>query len=762
MYMMVNILFAGHDFKFLQHLIDYYQGIDGVHVKLDHTGGHHIANLKQSAELLKEANLIFCEWALGNAVWYSANKKPDQKLVVRLHAQEINLDFLQQIKWQNVDQLIFICEEKMKIFLRRFPTMKDRTSLIYNLIDCNSLDKPKLPGALFNLGFIGISPRSKGAHLALDLLVKLRQIDDRYKLYFKGRHPYEYKWLMEREEERSYFHAFYQRLESAEFARSVVFDQHGNDMPDWFSKIGYILSTSYHEGSHQAVAEGMAAGCLPVIRNWAGADTLYPKEFVVRTVDEAVEFITKCNRDADRGSMVESVKRYAMQNFHMLVINARYDELFNRLFAGSGLQINEKQVDPQQIPVDMPRVVLVCYLTPGNQSGYEIRVVEEAKALRQKGVGVFIAVYISRAKKFESLLVESFRVNFEKMTGATIFIFETDHFFNLDISNGLLHEIDAPLKLMMENNQISIIHAEAFYAAFHSLRISRETQSKVVFDIHGILAEETMMRGGNPAWIKRINEVEGQLLRDVDACVMVSNSMQTFLEKKHGVKVPTYKILPCCVHSDGFGLSSEKRDLIRQRKGFQDKFVLLYLGSLSVWQWPEAMFSLFAELHSRMKESIFYLLIPEYDHVKAREYIAKFHLPDDSYLLEEAPHSEVGGIIGVADAGLLLREPHDVNTVSSPTKFGEYLAAGLPVILTEGIGDYSALTNELNIGLTVSLNDTKVGESELLKLTRFISEIRNDREIWATRCRKAAVDFLEWDHAGSELSDLYQNLRIKI
>ncbi len=760
--MMVNILFAGHDFKFLQYLIDYYQGIDGIQVKLDHTGGHHIANLNQSAELLKVANLIFCEWALGNAMWYSANKRPDQKLVVRLHAQEINLDFLYKIKWENVDHLIFICEEKMKIFLRRFPMMKDRTSLIYNLIDCNILDKPKLPGAIFNLGFIGISPRSKGAHLALDLLVKLRQIDDRYKLYFKGRHPYEYKWLMERDEERSYFYAFYQRLESAEFARSVVFDPHGNDMPDWFSRIGYILSTSYHEGSHQAVAEGMAAGCLPVIRNWAGADTLYPKEFIVRTVDEAVEFIKRCNHNVDRDSMVSRVKKYAGENFHTQVITAKYDELFNHLFAGSGLQINEKQAFPQQMPVARQSVVLVCYLTPGNQNGYEIRVIEEAKALRQNGVSVFIAVYISKAKKFESMLVESFRVNFERMTGATVFIFETDHFFHLDVSNNLLHEIDGPLKLMMENNQITIIHAEAFYAAYHSLRISRDTQSKVVFDIHGILAEETMMRGGNPAWINRINEVEGQLLRDVDACVMVSNSMQAFLEKKHGLKVPDYKILPCCVHSQGFGLSSESRELIREKKGFRDKFVLIYLGSLSVWQWPEAMFTLFAELHSRMKDSIFYLLIPEYDHSKAHEYIAKFNLPHDSYLLEEVPHSEVGGIIGVADAGLLLRESHDVNTVSSPTKFGEYLAAGLPVILTGGIGDYSAMTDELNIGLTVSLNEAKPEEPELLRLISFISDIRNNREIWATRCRKAAVDFLEWDHAGKQLSDLYQKIRIKI
>jgi len=59
-------------------------------------------------------------------------------------------------------------------------------------------------------------------------------------------------------------------------------------MGDWFSKIGYILSTSDFEGSHLSVAEAMASGSSPVIITWDGADEIYPKENCFDDISNAV------------------------------------------------------------------------------------------------------------------------------------------------------------------------------------------------------------------------------------------------------------------------------------------------------------------------------------------------------------------------------------------------------------------------------------------------------------------------------------------
>lgn len=99
-----------------------------------------------------------------------------------------------------------------------------------------------------------------------------------------------------------------------------------------------------------------------------------------------------------------------------------------------------------------------------------------------------------------------------------------------------------------------------------------------------------------------------------------------------------------------------------------DKFVMMHLGILSVWQWTEAIFSLFSQFYSKNPQSLLYLLIPEYNHDKLNHFIQLNHLPAESYILQEVPHSKIGEFIDFADAGLLLRKEHPVNFVSSPTK----------------------------------------------------------------------------------------------
>lgn len=324
-----TILFAGHDFKFLELIIEHFRSKPGCEVLTDEYAGHVIKNPEKSAALLEQADLIFCEWCLGNAEWYSHHKRAGQTLVIRLHHQEIDLHYLQQINWDNVDCLIFICPRNMDVFLERFPFMAPRVRLIYNLIDCDALAVPKLNGAEFNLGIVGIAPKRKAPHVAWEILERLKEIDRRYTLFIKGKHPREYDWLWRRPAERSYYEALFQCMDHSRYENSVVFDPHGNDMPNWFSKIGFILSTSDHEGSHQAVAEGMASGAVPIIRNWEGAEGLYPERYIFRSVENAVELIVAGRQDFP--ALSESCTHYAQSRFDYKIIVEQYDQLFDQI-----------------------------------------------------------------------------------------------------------------------------------------------------------------------------------------------------------------------------------------------------------------------------------------------------------------------------------------------------------------------------------------------------------------------------------------------
>jgi glycosyltransferase involved in cell wall biosynthesis len=323
-----RVLFAGHDFKFAAPLIDHLAASSNHEVRIDAYPGHVIRDTDRSRMLLEGADLIFCEWCLGNAEWYSHNHHDDQKLIVRFHSHERFQPYLDRVDWDRVDALVFICYHHRDDFLARYPRMAANSRVIFNLVNCDNYHRPKSTDSSLNLGMLGTAPRLKSPHLALEILRRLRKRDGRYRLLIKGRHPWEYDWLWTLPEERLYYEEFYAMVRRRPFRGAIAFVEHDGDVAGWFERVGFILSTSEHEGSHQAVAEGMASGAVPVIRDWRGASRLYPREYVFSGVDEAVEQIVRHARDSVYSSQAERCAMFARRNFDSNIVLAQYDELF--------------------------------------------------------------------------------------------------------------------------------------------------------------------------------------------------------------------------------------------------------------------------------------------------------------------------------------------------------------------------------------------------------------------------------------------------
>ena len=109
-----------------------------------------------------------------------------------------------------------------------------------------------------------------------------------------------------------------------------------------------------------------------------------------------------------------------------------------------------------------------------------------------------------------------------------------------------------------------------------------------------------------------------------------------------------------------------------------------------------------------------------------------------------------------------MRESHPVNLVSSPTKFGEYLAAGVPVILTEGIGDYSEMAETMHVGITLKIDGKNFSDEAQEKLRLFSVDVMKNRNLWATRCMKTVKEELDWNVFGSRLANAYESLLIPL
>ncbi len=749
-----RILFNGHDFKFLTPVIEHFRAHPGYTVLLDEHSGHVIESEAQSRAAADQADVIFCEWALGNAVWYSQNKRPDQTLIVRLHLQEMGLHYLDEIRWENVDQLVMICPRLHERILDQRPALRGRTSLIYNPIPTGDLHRPKGDDAAMHLGFVGAVPQRKRLDLALEILDKLHEAGSASHLHIKGKRPEEYPWMLSRTDEMAWYERIDRRIDESPLRDYVHFWPASDDMEQWYSTIGVILSASDFEGSHQAVAEGMASGAVPVIRNWDGADLLYPPEHVFADVEEAAGRILALQRDPQTfTAAAEQAHAFAAEHFDQERICRTYEQLIDRLHSPC----------PSETPnVDVVRpqasVVHVAYIAPGAQHGYRTRVEQEVGLLTDMGFDVTLAAFCPGSAGW--LRRRRHGAELTRATGARVHVLPTRHFFDLDLSDdGPQATMVRPLCDVLRTTAAGIVHGQATYASHLAMEAAGSIGGiRVAWDNHGVAPEEERMSGSHEGRIARVKQWERELLFGADCMVAVSQRMLEHYRDKYGAAPARSVVLPCSVRAAAS--AGPKRSALRSKiEAWADGPVLAYVGSSAAWQCVDEMIRLFTQLRDVLPEARLLLLIPKTDHKTVRRKLADAGVPKETCLLGNAGHDEVLACLESADAGLLLRREDPVSSVASPTKFGEYLAAGLPVVLSRGIGDFSALAEREEVGLLVEASDRGAFDDEQVRrLADFLRDVRTDRQRLAERCRQVVRMELDWATHIRDLVAAYADL----
>lgn len=270
--------------------------------------------------------------------------------------------------------------------------------------------------------------------------------------------------------------------------------------------------------------------------------------------------------------------------------------------------------------------------------------------------------------------------------------------------------------------------------------------SRVIYDCRGFVGDEyAYVRGYNSmhaapesvsARAFAIHRLELDAAARCNAMICVSHAMKEKVVADWAIEASKVAVVPCCTDVSGVANAFFMRDRVRTQLQLDDKFVVAYCGSLESWQMPRESMSLFSAI-SRICKTAHLLAITTNPRGMVR-------LADDAGISADkrtilsVPQSEVPGLLAAGDCGLLLREASIVNLVASPVKFAEYLAVGLPVVITEGIGDYSELVKSEGIGVVLPPvnrgGNMSIGREQIEKLTSL------DRN----KIRSIALRELDW------------------
>jgi glycosyltransferase involved in cell wall biosynthesis len=320
-----RVLVAGHDFKFLAPIRSAVSSA-GAELAEDPWDNHSEHSESASRAALAPADVVLCEWCLGNAAWYSRNVADEQRLVVRLHRMEIETGHPGRVDMDRVDSVAFVAEHVLEQAVARFGWDRERLRVIPNAIDCARLRRPKSEDARFTLALIGYVPQLKRFDRALDVLEELRRREPRFRLVVVGRPPSDFGWVVKREEEVAAFRRSYARIQESDLLRgSVELLPFTVDLPSLFERVGWILSTSDFEGHQVTLAEGAASGAVPVVLDRDGIADQYPGRWIHATPAEAAAAVAASpaeQLDAERTAAATHAARWSLDRIRPLWLDA--------------------------------------------------------------------------------------------------------------------------------------------------------------------------------------------------------------------------------------------------------------------------------------------------------------------------------------------------------------------------------------------------------------------------------------------------------
>lgn len=260
---------------------------------------------------------------------------------------------------------------------------------------------------------------------------------------------------------------------------------------------------------------------------------------------------------------------------------------------------------------------------------------------------------------------------------------------------------------LVRRYSIDTLHARNHVACVMGAMVKRLTGASLIFDVRGFMAEEYVDAGTWPegGFLFRLTKAaERRLLSDSDAFVVLT-------ERARGILFPgctdtdprgrPIEVIPCCVDPQRFRApDGRSRDRVRARLGLDGRRVIAYVGTLGGWYMTESMADFLAEAR-RGDGSSLALVMTQSPFERIEGPLRHRGLSAEDYRVLSVPPDEVPSYLGAADVALSFIKPCYSKLSSSPTKIAEYLACGLPVVSSAGIGDVDAVIEGDRVGVLV-------------------------------------------------------------
>ena len=267
-------------------------------------------------------------------------------------------------------------------------------------------------------------------------------------------------------------------------------------------------------------------------------------------------------------------------------------------------------------------------------------------------------------------------------------------------------------KRIHRQHKIDMVHTRPGIPALVGLWMKKKLGVKFLNDIREFYAE-SRVEGGmwnlkNPLYRTVYNyfkKKEWEQLEQSDGLVCLTYAAQKIIQQLPACKksIPL-EVIPCSTDLELFDplrIGPEEKTALKKELNINDTdFIVSYLGSIGGWYLTEEMMQ-FCKILSDKKPETKFLFISPHRHDTIVAAAAKYDVPPEMIITKKAGRLQVPALLSLSDYSVFFIRPCYSKQSSSPTKHGEIMAMGIPLITNSGVGDVEDIVLKYNSGLVI-------------------------------------------------------------
>ena len=371
------------------------------------------------------------------------------------------------------------------------------------------------------------------------------------------------------------------------------------------------------------------------------------------------------------------------------------------------------------------------------------QVLNYLKGLSKKGINIYI-VSFEKKEFLKKEVIKQLKLELQEYGIKWIFLkyHKSPQFLSkpYDIIRGMFFIAYLSLK-----ERVDIIHARGTFCALMGAIPKVFLGKKMIFDVRGLMAEEYVDAGfwNRGAFVyKFINRIEEYFIKKSDYVIVLTNKIKDIFLDKH--KVKNIIVIPTCVDLEKFYLNNTGKQNI--------KFTLIYAGAIGTWYMLNEMMDFYKVLSESISNAKFIILSQSDKDTIERHVPAQ--LKENVFIKSVDPKAMVN-YMNMADMGIFFIKPCFSKIASCPTKFSEYLACGLPVIINNKIGDTGDIVRDNKIGVVIEQFNAQVYRKAIVDMGKLLEE----KIILRQRCRNVAERYFSLEEGVDKYYKVYEGLK---